>query len=59
MVPQLGFMIFTSAPTVFRQVAFGRVVIGDGVGILAQHVPNPAPSFPGDDGLHMLLLGPC
>ena len=32
---------------------------GDGVGILAQHVPNPAPSLPGDDGLRILLLAPC
>ena len=32
---------------------------GDVVGILAQHMPNPAPSLPGDDGLHILLLTPC
>ena len=32
---------------------------GDGVGILVQHLPNPAPSLPGDDGLHTLLLTPC
>ena len=32
---------------------------GDGVGILAQHVPSPAPSLPGDDGLRILLLAPC
>ena len=31
---------------------------GDGVGVLAQHVPNPVPSLPGDDGLHILLLAP-
>ena len=31
----------------------------DGVGILAQHVPNPAPSLSGDDSLHILSLGPC
>ena len=30
-----------------------------GVGILAQHVPNPAPPLPGDDGLHILLLASC
>ena len=32
---------------------------GDGVGILAQHVPNPAPSLSVDDGLHILWLAPC
>ena len=32
---------------------------GDGVGILAQHAPSPAPSFPGDDGLHVFLLAQC
>ena len=32
---------------------------GDGAGILAQHVPNPAQLLPGDDGLHNLLLAPC
>ena len=33
---------------------------GDGVGLLAQHRPNPAPSLPGDEGLHnILLLAPC
>ena len=32
---------------------------GDGVGILAQHVPNPAPSLPGADGLYIFLLAPC
>ena len=32
---------------------------GDGVGILAQHVPNPAPSLPCDDGLRILLLASC
>ena len=32
---------------------------GDGVGILVQHMPNPAPSLPGDDGLHFPLLAPC
>ena len=32
---------------------------GDEVGIFAQYVPNPAPSLPGDDGLHILLLTPC
>ena len=31
---------------------------GDGVGILVQHVPNPVPSLPGDDGLNILLLAP-
>ena len=31
----------------------------DGDGILAQHLPNPAPSLPGDDGLHILLLASC
>ena len=31
---------------------------GDGVGILAQHVPNPAPPLPSDDGLHIVLLAP-
>ena len=30
----------------------------DGVGILAQHVPNPASLLPGYDGLHILLLAP-
>ena len=29
---------------------------GDGVSVLAQQVPNPAPSLSGDDGLHILLL---
>ena len=32
---------------------------GDGVGILAQLVPNPAPSLPGDDSLQILLLAQC
>ena len=32
--------------------------VGDGVGILMQHVPNPVPSLPGGDGLHILLLAP-
>ena len=32
---------------------------GDGIDILAQHVPNPAPSLPSDNGLHILLLAPC
>ena len=32
---------------------------GDGVGILVQHMPDPAPLLPGDDGLHILLLAPC
>ena len=32
---------------------------GDGVGILVQHMPNPAQSLPGDDGLHILWLAPC
>ena len=32
---------------------------GDGVGILAQHMHNPAPSLPGYGGLHILLLAPC
>ena len=31
----------------------------DGVSILAQHVPNPAPSLSGDNGLHIFLLVPC
>ena len=29
-----------------------------GVGILAQHVPNPGLSLPGHDGLHISLLAP-
>ena len=32
---------------------------GDGVGILAKHVPNPAPSLSGGGGLHTLLVAPC
>ena len=32
---------------------------GNGVDILAQHVRNPGPLLPDDDGLHILLLAPC
>ena len=69
MVPQLWFIFFISASTVLQQVVFGRPHLfsfwgpvdcnfGDGVGILMQHVPNPVPSLPGGDGLHILLLAP-
>ena len=70
-MPQLCFMLFVSASTVLRQVVFGRprfrflsgvqwiATFVMGVGILAQHVPKPATSLPGDDGLHILLLAPC
>ena len=30
---------------------------GDGVGILVQHMPNPAQLLPGDDGLHKSHTG--
>ena len=32
---------------------------GDGVGILSQYVPNPAPSLSGDDGLYILSPSSC
>ena len=28
-------------------------------GILVQHVPNPAPSLPSDNGLRILFQAPC
>ena len=31
----------------------------DGIGILVQHMPNPLPWLPGDDGLHILFLALC
>ena len=49
MVPQLWFIFFISASTVLHQVVFWGPVdcnFGDGVGILVQHMPNPAPSLP-------------
>ena len=32
---------------------------GDGIGILSQYVPNPAPSLSGDDGLYILSPSSC
>ena len=59
MVTKLWFMFFTSASKFFARfssmdyasaVLWGPVDcnFGDGVGVLAQHVPNPTPSLPGD-----------
>ena len=68
MVPQLWFMFFSSASTFLSQVVFDRphfrfpsgvqwIAFCDGVGILAQHMPKPAPSLLG--GIRILLLAPC
>ena len=32
---------------------------GDGLSILVQHEPDPAPLLPDYDGLHILLLAQC
>ena len=62
----LHFRFHSSSPGCLRSTKFLLSLwgpmdcnFGDGVGILVQHVPNPAPSLPGDDGLHILLLALC
>ena len=62
----LHFRFHSSSPGCLRSTSLLLSLLGlvdckfgDGVGILAQDVPNPAPSLPGNDGLHILLLAPC
>ena len=61
----LHFRFHSSSPGCLQSTTLPRSLwgpvfctFGDGVGILEQHVPNPEPSLPGNDGLRILLLAP-
>ena len=65
-VHSLHFRFHSSSPGSLRSTTLPLSLLGpvdcnfgDGADILAQNVPNPASSLPGDDGLHILLLAPC
>ena len=62
----LHFRFYSSSPGCLRSTTLPLSLwspvdckFGDGVDIIAQRVPNPAPSLSGDDGLRILLLAPC